>query len=50
MRPVILFSAMSLDGFIAGPQGEIDWLFQDADYGYDAFYTFIDTMLMGRNI
>jgi dihydrofolate reductase len=48
MRPVILFSAMSLDGFIAGPQGEIDWLFQDADYGYAAFYDRIGTMLMGR--
>ncbi len=48
MRKIILFIATSLDGFIAGPRGEIDWLFTDQDYGYKKFYSSIDTLLMGR--
>lgn len=48
MRKLILYTALSLDGYIAGPQGEIDWLFSDHDYGYTDFYERIDTMLMGR--
>jgi dihydrofolate reductase len=48
MRKLILFIATSLDGFIAGPKGEIDWLFTDQDYGYAEFYSTIDTVVMGR--
>ena len=47
MSKLILFTAVSLDGFIAGPQGEIDWLFADADYGYTEFYASIGSLLMG---
>lgn len=47
MRKVILFTAASLDGFIAGPNGEIDWLFVDSDYGYKEFYEKIDIIVMG---
>ena len=34
-----VFIGMSLDGFIAGPQEEIDWLqpYGDVDYGFDEF-------------
>jgi dihydrofolate reductase len=39
---------MSLDAFIAGPQGEVDWCFSDQDYGMKEFYSSIDTVLMGR--
>jgi dihydrofolate reductase len=47
-RRVILFIATSLDNYIAGPAGEIDWLFTDQDYGYTPFLAGVDTLLMGR--
>ncbi len=49
MRKVVLFIATSLDGFIAGKDGNIDWLFTDGDFGYSEFYKSIDTTLMGHN-
>ena len=50
MRELQLYIAVSLDGYIAGPNGEIDWLEAggDLDYGYGEFYDSIDTTLMGR--
>ncbi|WP_137936710.1 dihydrofolate reductase family protein [Chitinivorax sp. B] len=49
MRPVSLFIATSLDGYIAREDGRVDWLFADQDYGYTAFYERVDTVLMGRH-
>ena len=50
MRELKLYIAASLDGYIAGPNGEIDWLegAGELDYGYGEFYESIDTTLMGR--
>ena len=48
MRRVILNVAVSLDGFIEGPKGEIDWCFVDQDYGMKSFMKRIDAVFMGR--
>ena len=40
--------AMSLDGFIAGPNGEADWIITDPDIDFKAIYSQFDTMVMGR--
>ncbi len=52
MRKVILYIAVSLDGYIARKDGSIDWLPQpgetDSDFGYKEFYDNVDTILMGK--
>ena len=40
--------AMSLDGFIAGPGGEADWILMDPEIDFNAMYGQFDTMVMGR--
>lgn len=48
-RKVILYLAMSLDGYIADRDGGVDWLEEVAgDYdGYKVFVDGIDTVIMG---
>jgi dihydrofolate reductase len=48
MRKVILNLAVSLDGYIEGPDGEYDWCFTDQDYGMSDFFAGIDTIFLGR--
>jgi dihydrofolate reductase len=48
MRRVRYFVAMSLDAQLAGPNGEIDWLFTDGHYGAKEFFAACDTALLGR--
>lgn len=48
MRKVILNLAVSLDGYIEGPEGEYDWCFADQDYGMSEFFANIDLIFMGR--
>ncbi len=45
---VILFIAASLDGYIAGPDDDLSWMFTDADFGFSDFYSDVDTLIMGR--
>lgn len=52
-REVIIFSAMSLDGFIAKPNHDIKWLFDLPDQNgcdncFKEFYKTIDTTIIGR--
>lgn len=48
MRKIILNVAVSLDGFIEGPNGEYDWCFTDQDYGMEAFTADTDAVFIGR--
>lgn len=48
MKKVILNLAVTLDGFIEGPNGEIDWCIMEDDMNFDAFMASIDTMFYGR--
>jgi dihydrofolate reductase len=40
--------AVSLDGFIAGPNGEYDWIVMDRSIDFAALYKEFDTAVMGR--
>ncbi len=48
MRKLILNVAVSLDGFIEGPNGEYDWCFTDGDYGMEEFLDSTDAIFFGR--
>lgn len=50
------FIASSIDGFIARPDGDIEWLHKPEyaqedgfDFGYSAFMESVDALVMGRN-
>jgi dihydrofolate reductase len=48
MRKVIYGGAMSLDGYIAGPNGEYDWIVMDPDIDFARLAARFDTYLIGR--
>jgi dihydrofolate reductase len=48
MRKIILGVAVSLDGFIEGPNGEYDWCLTDQDYGMSDFLKRVDSTFVGR--
>src|SRR5690242_17669373 len=48
MRRVRYSVATSLDGYIAGPAGEFDWIITDPAIDFAALFSEFDTVLMGR--
>lgn len=48
MKKIVLDLAVTLDGFIEGPNGEIDWCIMDDDMGFDDFMLSIDAIFYGR--
>ncbi|GHH99447.1 dihydrofolate reductase family protein [Neobacillus kokaensis] len=47
-RRIILDLAVTLDGFIEGKNGEIDWCIMDSEMEFSHFLNEIDTILYGR--
>ena len=48
MRRIRYAVAMSLDGYIAGPKGEADWIIVDPEIDFGALFAQFDTFLLGR--
>jgi dihydrofolate reductase len=48
MRRVLYRVAASLDGYIAGPRGELDWIVHDPAVDFAKVYEGVDTVLLGR--
>ena len=48
MRRIRYQVATSLDGYIAGPKGEADWIIMDPDIDFRALFAQFDACLIGR--
>ena len=52
MKKIKLYIAASIDGYISGNDGDLDWLMKypvnsETNYGYNSFFESIDTVVMG---
>jgi dihydrofolate reductase len=54
MRKLKLQMQITVDGFVAGPEGQLDWMTRDMDEKIRAFITHLtdtsDTILLGRKM
>jgi dihydrofolate reductase len=48
MKRIRYSVAMSLDGYIAGPNGEADWIIMDPEIDFGEIFSQFDTLVMGR--
>lgn len=48
MRQLVLGAGVSIDGYIARPDGSTDWLKPDPEYDFTAFFKTVDAAIMGR--
>jgi dihydrofolate reductase len=48
MRKIRYAVAVSVDGYIAGPNGEADWIGIDPEVDFAALWAQFDTLVMGR--
>jgi dihydrofolate reductase len=48
MRKIVYSVAMSLDGYLAGPNGESDWIVMDPEIDFTGMMARFDTIVMGR--
>jgi dihydrofolate reductase len=48
MKKIVLGLGISLDGYIARPNGAVDFLFTPKDYSMAPFFATIDTYVLGR--
>ena len=49
-RKIVLDLAVSLDGFIEGINGEIDWCIMDEDMNFIEFLDSVDTIFVWQKI
>jgi dihydrofolate reductase len=48
MRRIRYAVASSLDGYIAGPKGEADWITMDPEIDFNEYFAQFDTFVLGR--
>jgi len=48
MRRIRYRVAVSLDGYISGPDGSVDWIVHDPDFDFGALFRQFDAVLLGR--